>query len=253
MPVVAAYERFRALWGLIDWQGGTGNPYSTAQTKPTMGTSAAAGAGVGVRRCVLHVDRQGQIAGEDDAEFHFDFLNITGGSPDDTWTSGDYTTLEGYLDTFWTAVKGYVSTGAKLAGYHWYRHGPGIVAPNPAERVVTRSVAGTSSVNGMAPQCAATITFETAVRRSWGRTYLPALTQAAIGGAEGLFSHAFADNVANAAGALLSSAAGSDFPMVVTSVHLSAVLGIEHIQVDDLVDIQRRRRWDHPTYRKLVP
>ena len=175
MPVVAAYERFRALWGLIDWQGATGNPYSTAQTKPTMGTSAAAGTGVGVRRCVLHVDRQGQIAGEDDAEFHFDFLNITGGSPDDTWTSGDYTTLEGYLDTFWTAVKGYVSTGAKLAGYHWYRHGPGIVAPNPAERVVTRSVADTSSVNGMAPQCAATITFETAVRRSWGRTYLPAL------------------------------------------------------------------------------
>ena len=82
---------------------------------------------------------------------------------------------------------------------------------------------------------------------------MPALTQAAIGGAEGLFSHAFADNIANAAGTLLTSAAGSDFPMVVTSVHLSSVLGIEHIQVDDLVDIQRRRRWDHPTYRKLVP
>jgi hypothetical protein len=253
MAFLTAYQRYRLLWGALDWQFGSESPYTNAQTGTNLGTSAAAGVGVGVRRCVLHVDRTGQTAGADDAEFHFDFLNLTGGTPDDTWTSSDYTTLEGYLDTFWAAIKGYVHPADKLAGYHWYRHGPGIHPPNPAERVTSRSVAGTSGSDAMVPQVASTITFRTAVRRSWGRTYLPALTDNAKNSGDGHLATAFCDNVCNAAAALLASAVGHDFPMVVTSVHLNAVLNVESLEVDNLADIQRRRRWRAPSYRKVLP
>jgi hypothetical protein len=199
----------------------------------------------------VHVDRTGLITGADDAEFHFDFLNITGGDPDDTWTSADYTTLEGYLDTFWTAIKGYVHPGCKNAGYHWYRHGPGIVGANPAERVTSRSVVGTSGGDPLPPQDSTTITLRTAVRRSWGRTYLPGLTTGAMGSA-GEFSNAFVDNIAAAADTLNSSANGSDFPLVVVSVVNSATLMVEAVEVDNVVDIIRRRRWKTASHKTII-
>lgn len=252
MPVLADYTRFRWTWGGIDFQHGTDSPYDTSQTGASLGTSAAAGAGVGVRRCVLHFDRTALIAGADDAETHFDFLNITGGDPDDTWTSGDYTTLEGYLDDFWAAIKGKYPTGLKLAGYHWYRHGPGVGSPNPAERVTSRSVAGTSGGAPQAPQDACTITFRTAVRRSWGRAYLPGPSSSYLGSTGSYQSSGLVDVIATAAGDLVSAAIGSDFPLVVVSAVNSATFNVEAVEVDDLVDIQRRRRWKAPAYRNII-
>src|SRR6186997_3090031 len=48
----------------------------------------------------------------DDAGFDQDYamttlhlLNLTDGDPDSTWTTGDYTTVEGFLDAFWTTLK----------------------------------------------------------------------------------------------------------------------------------------------------
>ena len=252
MSVLTAYQRFRFLWGAVDWEGGTDSPYTSAQTGANLGTSAAPGAGVGVRRCVLHFDRSAIEAGLDDAECHFDFLNITGGTPDDTWTSTDYTTLEGFLDTFWNAIRSKHTTNIKLSQYSWYRHGPGIVAPNPAERVTSRSIAGSGTSDALPPQVAQTITFRTAVRRSWGRTYLPGITESSTT-AGGDYATADVDVWANAAGALLSSAVGADFPLVVTSVHLNAVLNVEHIECDDVPDIIRRRRFKHALYKKILP
>jgi len=206
-----------------------------------------------VRRAVLTWDRTNAVTGSDPAESHFDFLNLTGGNPDDTWTSTDYTTLEGYLDTFVTAFKALIPNGYKLTQYAWYRHGPSINPPNPAERVTTRSVAGTGSSNFMPPQTACSVTFRHAVRRSWGRTYLPGLAGLNYNGGTGRFTTTAVDTIANAADALLTSSVGSDFPMVVTSVHLNAVLYIEHIEVDDNPDVIRRRRWKQASYKKIVP
>src|SRR6187399_956040 len=32
------------------------------------------------------------------------FLNLTGGEPDDTWTTADFTTIETAFTTFWTSL-----------------------------------------------------------------------------------------------------------------------------------------------------
>lgn len=249
---LTAFSRLRMLWGALDWQAGSDNPYSSAETV-SGGSSAAAGAGIGVRRVVFTIDRATSHPGADAAEFHFDFLNMTGSAPDDTWITSDYTTLEGYLDTWFTAIKVFMPTGYKLTQYSWYRHGPGVGKPNPAERVLLKGtpVAGSASGHGLPPQAACTLTFRTAVRRSWGRTYLPLVC--ATPGSSGVLAAADVNSIASATNTLITSAAGADFFVVVVSDRLSAALNIEHLEVDDNIDIIRRRRWKQSTYKKLYP
>lgn len=249
---LTAFERFRFLWGAIDWQQGSDNPYSVAQTA-NLGSSAAPGSGVGVRRAVLLITRNTMHAAADPLQFHFDFLNRTGGVPDDTWTDTDYTTLEGYLDTFWTTMRNFVPSGCAYAQTSWYRVGSGISAPNPAERVVVKvsPIVGTGTATLHPPQCACSITFRTAVRRSWGRTYLPFLSPSLS--ASGVIPSGVVDQAATATQTLATSAASSDFSLVVISSHLNAALNVEKVEVDDNVDVIRRRRWKVSTYRKILP
>jgi hypothetical protein len=249
--VLTAYQRFRFLWGAVDWQGGSDSPYGSGDTGANLGTSAAPGGGVAARRAVLHFDRTTYASNEDDAEMHFDFLNYTGGDPDDSWTNTDFATVEGYLATWWASVKPYVSTKCVLREIRWYRAGPGITPPNPAERVTSIAVAGTSSSQPLPLQDACSITFRNSVRRSWGRSYLPCLTSNALA-SDGSYTSTFLDPVTTATGVLATSAAGGDFPLVVVSKHLSALLHVEAVETDNVPDIIRRRRLSVQTYRKII-
>lgn len=251
MPVTS-YERFRFLWGAVDWQSGSNSPYATGQTQ-TLGVDATGGAGhIGVRRCLVTLDRTAYEASLDPAEMHFDFLNITSGSPDDTWTSGDYTTLEGLVDSAFTGWASYMSTKVKVTQYSWYRVGVGIVPPNPAERmtVKTTAIAGSgTAVNAL--QVASSLTFRTAWRKSWGRTYLPVGSLAIQ--PDGRLSSATTDNLCNVLNTMVVAAAAADFRLVVTSRKLSAALNVERVEVDNVPDIIRRRRHRASTYKKLLP
>lgn len=251
---LTAFTRFRFLWGAVDWQGGSGNPYATAQTG-TLGTSAVASGGVGVRRVVCTLDRTALEVGLDPCVVHFDFLNITGGSPDETWTTADYTTLEGLLDTFWSSVSVNFHAGMKMTTYTWYRIGVGVTKPNPAVRqlVKTTPIAGTGTgAVVMPPQVASSITFRTAVRTSWGRTYIP-VTASSNFSTPGRWASSAVDALCGAANTLLTGAAGADFYQVVYSKHLSAALNVERLEVDNVTDIIRRRRFPSSTYKKLLP
>jgi len=239
------------LWGTFDWQHGSDHPYAPADTA-SGGTDAVTG--VAVRRVVLVFDRTGQIAGADPAVMHFDFLNITGGNPDDTWTAGDYTTIETALGAWWTTTKPYVQSNIKLDSYRWYPIGEGVSPPNPAERVTTVASAGTGSGTVAPPQVACSLTFRTSVRRSWGRTYLPlgglSATNMAAGGQ---FTSSAVDVLAGALNTLVTSCASSDFYLVVTSKVLHAALTVEKVEVDSNLDVIRRRRWKASTYKKILP
>lgn len=184
---------------------------------------------------------------------HFDFMNLTSSAPDDTWTTTDYTTLETALQSFWTSTKIYSDPKTKLREIRWHRVGVGIPKPNPAERVfiLTTMDPGTGTAGLAVPQVACSITFRTAVRRSWGRTYLP-FNGAALS-TQGRLTTTQVDNIAGAANSLYTAAAAADFFLVVTSLHLSAALNVERVEVDDVLDIIRRRRWKHTVYRKLLP
>lgn len=249
---VVAYTRLRALWGALDWQHGTEHPYSAAQTV-SAGTDVVTAGGVGVRRAELVIDRSTAHPGGDVAVMHFDFLNMTGGAPDDTWDTTDFTTLEGELETFWNSQSSLLSTKYLLSQINWFRVGPGAPKPNPAERAFTlpSPLPGTTAGHVLPPQAACSITLRNGVRKSWGRTYLP--VPDAILSTTGTLPPATVDSVVTAAGALLSSAAAGGFVMGTFSARLSAFLAAEHVEVDDVVDIQRRRRWKSAVYKHILP
>jgi hypothetical protein len=250
--VALASLHLRVLWGLVDLS--EAESQTPVYVNPTdyalAGDSAAVGAGVGVRRCTVVLDRQVVTPTDDAGNMHFDFMNITGGNPDDTWITSDYTTLEALINTWWTSVKPLCPTWFRKARYSWHRVGPGVAKPNPAERILdfVSPVAGTAG-NFLPPQCASSITMRTAVRRSWGRTYLP-FGKGLM--ATGRLDSADADTLATATQTLLHGAAAADFLPGVVSYHLNSFLGTETVEVDDTVDIIRRRRWKHTTYRKLI-
>lgn len=249
---VTAFTRLRMLWGAFDWQHGTDNPYTAVQTK-TGGDSAVATGGIGVRRVDMVIDRATAHPSADPALCHFDWLNITGGTPDDTWTTADYTSLETLLNAFWTSMKIFLPTGFAVTTYNWYRIGDGVVPPNPAQRqlILSTPILGTGGTMSKPPQVATSLTFRTAVRRSWGRTYLP--TNAGGITATGNQSTGDVDAIAGYANTMITGAATNDMHLVVVSKPLHATLNVEHVEVDDNWDVVRRRRWKSSTYKKIIP
>lgn len=249
--VATTFTRVRIGWGAIDYATVQAETPQYASTQYAYaGPSAAAGAGVGVRRATLIVDRSTLTPTDDDMNMHFDFMNITSGEPDDTWTSADYAALEARLITWYTSQSILFPTYSHLNRIAWHRVGPGVAKPNPAERLLTLTtpIAGSGGTTGPA-QCACTLTLRTGIRRSWGRTYLP------VGGpvgTNGRFSTTLVDNVVAFAKTLRDGAASDDFLMGVLSVARSSFLGVETLEADDVPDVVRRRRFKHTTYRKLT-
>jgi hypothetical protein len=159
---------FRFLWGAVSYDAAAAQTpsYAVGTDYATLGASAAAGGGVGVRRATLVMRREAVTPTDDVTQCHFDFLNFTGGAPDDTWTPSDYTTLEGLLSTWWNTVRGKAPSWEAMSRIVWHRVGPGVALPNPAERIldITTPAAGVAtSLNP--PQVASSITFRTGLRR----------------------------------------------------------------------------------------
>jgi hypothetical protein len=246
--VATKYVRFKTFWLDFDMTYTDEQVYSAAQTK-SLGDNAQA-PGIGVRRCQLVFTRSPAGSTEDVATFSMDFLNMTGGEPDDTWDAGDFGTVETALDAFDTAWKPYRAPHTSLTQYRWYRIGPAISPPNPPVRITSKSVVGTGTTS-LPPQVAMTVTERTAVRRSWGRIYLPSLTTGTIGSGTGRIDSTCITTVANAMDALQGTCATADLLPVVYSRARGRAYTVESIQVDDLFDVQRPRRWDRPLIRTV--
>lgn len=192
------------------------------------------------------------MAGADLAETHIDFLNLTGGVPDDTWIDADYVTCEGLITAFLTSMKPHMTNNYKWSEIAWYRHGYGIVAPNPAMRITTISIPGTNTGGQLPPQLAQTLTLRTGSRRHWGRLYWPNVISGELD-VTGQQTSAAVDVWAGFLNTLVTNAYSAEFPVVVTSLTEAAVFNVEHVEVDSNVDIQRRRRWKQTAYRKILP
>lgn len=178
-----------------------------------------------------------------------DFLNMTGGVPDDTWVDADFATIETAIDAWWTGMKIFFPSWITLDELRWYRIGPSIVPPNPAVRVTDRNVAATGSATGLPPQVAVTVTEKTAVRKEWGRIYLPNLITTKVQSGTGRIDPTTQQAILDLTTTLYDDAATADFLPVVYSRTRRKTYGIEKLQVDDIFDVQRPRRWDRPISR----
>lgn len=244
-----AVIRLKCFWGAIDITLTDEQVYTAPQVK-SLGTSAAATGGIGVRRCQLVFSRIPASGVEGTAVTTIDFLNLTGGNPDDTWVDADFTTLEGHLDTFWGVCKAYAPAYTTLDQLRWYRIGLGVGHPNPPVRITDRNVSGTGTGSSM-PQQAVSVTEKTPVRRAWGRMYLPLNTYSMFD-TSGRIASSVSGTIAAAAGTLYSAAAAAEYVPVVYSRKRSKTFSVESIQVDDLADVIRSRRWANPVTRSTA-
>jgi hypothetical protein len=196
---------------------------------------------------------------EDKAVFGFHLVNITGGAVDTTWTAGDFATVKAASDTLATALKPLMATSHTIVQYRGYRRFFNSADPGPGLRtagagafldagapvyVMDVSSAGTAASN-FPYQVSATATLKTAWPRHWGRIYLPGASFSIDG--FGRIPAAFRVSYANAVKAFVSTLADSEFLVCVPVTQLEkatfhALLGVDQIVVDDVPDIQRRRR-----------
>lgn len=184
------------------------------------------------------------------------FLKAPGGVPTNSWLDSDYTTLETAFGSLWNTLKVKYPSYMVLSQYRWYADGPALHPPppegNPARRVTDLTVAGTSgAIVNMPPQDAESVTFKTSTRRGWGRVYMPAMHGDSLTlNANGNLTTAATDLLASSWVTFLNAARAASLVPVVFSLTHSKAMEILIVQVDDLIDIQRRRRWKRADYKK---
>jgi hypothetical protein len=206
--------------------------------------------------------------GEDVRVSTFDFLNITDGEPDTSWTAADFINAETRLVNFWNAIKARYTQGIKLEQIRWYAIGPNIVHSGPPRRVLPLNLPGTAAANEsqLPPQVALTMTERTEAPRSWGRVYLPAPSQAQ--NADGRAAASLIAAVANAAVPLYTEFGTEEIVPVVWSpakdvrgtakggtlpAQPPRALTVSKIQVDNVWDVIRSRRFREGIAKEVRP
>lgn len=201
----------------------------------------------------LMFDRTALVTGLDDAicTMHF-------------WSSGNWDTPKrsgttGDIKTFWNGVSNVATPKHVLREVRWYDVPD--TAPYHAvyqeTQVITPppGIAGTGGGVNMPPQNAMTVTLKTASRKHWGRFYLPCDASASMDASTqlGAFKSSVCDSVA-AAGQTLAQVADSTThgKLVVWAPSLGTFEAIAFVQVDNVPDIQRRRRVKKATYKKTL-
>lgn len=190
---------------------------------------------------------------EDLAQFKLDLVNVTSDELDTTWTSGDYAAVAARYATFRTAITAKVSadcTWKELRAYRMqFATVPDVKRPfadsGPPTYVAALSGSGSGSAS-MPYQVAPTVTFRTPWAKHWGRAYLPTPSYPDIG-QYGRLASAYLAAVQPAVKTLLGGLHDDGFyPVVpvgqVDKQPFHGLLGISAVVMDDVPDIQRRRR-----------
>lgn len=180
------------------------------------------------------------------------FVNLTNDAPDDTWTDEDFLVVEDAWDVRWGQIKPVFPTSIKLKEFRWYRFGPAVSPPSPALRVVPRDVPGTAATHSLPPQVAISVTERTPLRKRWGRFYLPAPAES-INSEYGRLDTGQPAAIADEISSLYQSCRDEDIIPVVWSPTTESAHSIQQVQVDDLFDVIRSRRYKTPAVRSRLP
>jgi hypothetical protein len=152
------------------------------------------------------------------------------------------------FQTFFNAIKSNVSSKVVLRELRYYDvpSGPGIDM-GPPKKIEPFGIGGLSAAAALPPQCAVSVTFKTSVRKQWGRFYLPGFVTSSLD-VNGRLAVANCTAIANAAGPLCSRA-GTGANLTIFSRVGWNDHDVQLVQVDDIVDVIRRRRFSQPLTR----
>lgn len=188
---------------------------------------------------------------EDKATCTFAFAKDPGGKLWSYLIDADKATVEGILDTWWTGYKTDVANQWSLNEYRWHDWHVTDSALGPADRVTARAVAATGNAAGRMPdQDACTYTFQTASRRHWGRVFLPGVCTTQMDLTYGRLPSAVVDTALGYWHTATASLHTASLDQVIASRKHAGILEITKMSMDDILDIQRRRRAKQAAYHK---
>lgn len=194
----------------------------------------------------------------------WDFMNITGGVVDDTWNDTDLDAVQAQVAILvnnwcpnmspWSRC---TEIRAYKMGFNSYGNAKPFATSGPPVKIWPMAAVGTGTGNS-APQVALTVQERTARRRNWGRHYYPAVASNAISAANGRVSPTVVSALATLTETTYNGLMAAEyFPVVpVTQIDGVASRGlytVSAIAVDDVLDVQRRRRYKNPLNRTILP
>lgn len=204
----------------------------------------------------------------------FHCIKLVAGSPTPNWDPADFVAMDNAFSAWWTTVKGHCTGSISWTGIKAYRAGPNVLPPQTPTYDVPKSVPGTDPSNSaLPPQVALSVTEKAGAKANWGRFYFPAIGTGsgavATTTVDGRPSTELITSIINATDTLYEAAKIALTPFVIYREKLEAnrptgnppapsslperpaeAAEVESIQVDDVFDIIRRRRWERPTLRE---
>jgi hypothetical protein len=205
---------------------------------------------------------------EDRAMVGLNLTNITSGDLDKSWTTQDYTDCDTILTEFWTGLKPAITNGHTLVDLRYYKKTFNSAVPKntpadaidpatgkhylrfnklgPPEHIFAINQTGGTSAAPMAYQVAASITLKTPTPKHWGRIYVPGLTSNAST-TNGRWTPSTCTLLANQMAELIDDLHQKSFQLVVPTTQVNNVIHyalqtVSQVVVDDIPDVQRRRR-----------
>lgn len=161
---------------------------------------------------------------------------------------------------FTSGIGSYLTNQWTLSEYQWRNYGADYprdkndhVKPGPIWRITPKALVGLSAGTRMPDQVSATVTYRTASREHWGRSYLGGIPATAMETTSGKFSTAFCDTISEAFKQLFLTMEG--FPAItrvwIWSPKHRGAMSIREIAVDNVPDVIRSRRAKFATYRSV--
>lgn len=161
---------------------------------------------------------------------------------DGGWTSDDRDTFDAAFTNMHAAVKSGISSDVALAELRYYNLP---ATPGPSGDPVFTTTLGTPGTGSAAaelpPQCAISITWVTAIRRRWGRIYLPGLVNGTC--INGRVSDAYRGTLATAVHTFGLTLRQGGQGIVTWHRATWTPTDVTAARIDDVFDVIRRRRF----------
>ena len=197
-------------------------------------------------------DRSLLAPDEDVAITTFHIREVIQGAPDivDVTDQGRQNFVND-LSSWWTGLRSVIVTQVHFLEARFYEI-PDQAGADMGDPVLVQpfNAPGTSPSSPMPPQVALSVTFKTDTRKRWGRSYLPGVGIShndAVGRIDATTRQTVADAYKS-----LTDRSGTGAAAVVWSPTFRNHQDINEIQVDDVWDVIRRRRYSHPLARTII-
>lgn len=194
---------------------------------------------------------------EDVCTITFALAKIIGGGLYGSLAPSEMSSLETDMDTLFSTLATKQDSDYTLSEYVWHEHSTGHPATDkgyevvgPAVRRTSKSITGTQTTARQPDQISSTISFRTASRKHWGRVYFPGLSTGQNDGNFGRIQAATVDVLATNWRTFAVAAEAKSAKSGVYSWKKGSFLALSEIRVDNVWDIQRRRRAKQQSYFK---